>query len=95
MKNGIDPDKIKGNLKEYSSEVLCDMIVCSRYLNYHQEIAISCMEELSDRRINGSNFNFEEYIDNALKEMPDLNFTLPDLGSSLRQIAGKLGNSFK
>jgi hypothetical protein len=85
----LDIDLIRSNINSYSSEKLCEMIVCDRYFGCYREIAIICMEELSRRRSDGDNFHFESYIDNALKELPDLNINGINLRDVLQQAIGR------
>lgn len=70
----LDINLIESKLPGHSSKKLCEMIVCDRYFGFNQEISVLCMEELSKRRLNGDDFNFEEYIENSLKSLPVLNF---------------------
>ena len=81
-------DGLDKMIPSFNSEKLCQIIVCNRYFNFNQELAILCMEELSNRRLNGDNFEFELYIDNSLKELPPLNFSFPDLRTVLNQFIG-------
>lgn len=85
----LDVNLVKSKIPEYSSEKLCEMIVCDRYLGFNKEIALSCMEELSRRRIAGDSFPFEDYIENSEKDLPPLNFSLPDLRVLLSQLMKK------
>lgn len=78
------------NVTEFSDKKLCDIIVCYRYLGLNKELSENCMIELGLRRSKGNDFDFESYIENTLKEMPVLNFQLPDIGDVLRQLGGKL-----
>lgn len=88
----MDLNVIKQNLPSYSSEKLCEMIVCDRYFGCYREISIMCMEELANRRVAGSDFDFENAIEKQLAEMPKMDFAIPDLGDVLRQFAiGKIG----
>lgn len=80
---------IKENLPSYSSQKLCEMIVCDRYFGCYKEMAIMCMEELANRRIAGSTFDFESHIDKCYNELPKLDFSIPDLGDVLRQAIGR------
>lgn len=81
----LDVEKIKGTISAYSSEKLCEMIVADRYFGINQEVAIACMEELSARRVAGDDFTFETFIDEAYAKLPPLNFTIPDLRTTLQQ----------
>lgn len=81
----INIDLIKQNVPSYSNEKLCEMIVCDRYFGMGKEISLICMEELGKRRATGDTFDFEEYIDKSYKELPELNFEMPDLRSILNQ----------
>lgn len=89
MDTVLDIEKVKNNIPSYTSEKLCEMIVCDRYIGFNKEAAELCMLELATRRTNGDTFNFEEYIENSQKELPLLNFSMPDLRDILTQIVGK------
>lgn len=88
----LDLKVIEDKIPSFNSEKLCEMIVCDRYFGCYKEIAVLCMEELAKRRISGNIFPFENYIENAYKELPQLNFTTPDLTDVLRQAIGKKVN---
>jgi hypothetical protein len=79
----LDVELIKNNIPIYTSQKLCEMIVCHRYLGISEEISIACMEELGKRRSAGDSFDFEGYIESSLKTLPVLNigsgFDLRDL----------------
>lgn len=75
----LDLDLIKSNIPTYSSEKLSEMIVCERYLGFHPDVSVMCMEELARRRMTGDCFAFEDYIENALKKLPKLDFNVMDL----------------
>lgn len=85
-------DEVKNNLPTYSSEKLCEIIVCDRYFGCYKKIAIMCMEELANRRLNGDDYAFEDYIQKSFNELPKLDFTIPDLGDVLRQVIGRRVN---
>lgn len=86
----LNIEEIKGKLPTYSSDKLCEMIVCDRYFGCYKEIGVICMEELAARRIAGDPYNFEEYIEKAFGQLPELNLNiLPDLGDVLRQVLGR------
>lgn len=61
------------NIKNAGSKNLAGYVVAYRLLNIHKELSILCMEELMIRRSNGDDFNFEEYIENELKDAPKPN----------------------
>lgn len=82
--------EMKHNVPTYTSDKLCEIIVCDRYFGSYNELAIMCMEELAARRIQGDTFEFEKYIDNSLKDLPKLEFAVPDLNNVLRQLTGQL-----
>jgi hypothetical protein len=86
----LDLDKVRENIPKFSSEKLCEMIVCDRYFGMDQQISIMCMQELATRRIQGDVFPFETYIDQSLAQLPVLNFVMPDLRTTLSQMA-KMG----
>jgi hypothetical protein len=80
----LDMELVKKNIPDSSSEKLCEMIVCDRYLGFGDKVAPYCMEELAKRRINGDTFDFEDYIEKSQKELPVLDFNL-DLRTTLQQ----------
>jgi hypothetical protein len=82
----LDIDLVKSNVPQYTSEKLCEMIVCDRYFGFEHKISIICMEELAKRRTNGDTFHFESHIEQIQKEMPVLNLVNPDLRSMLHQV---------
>lgn len=86
----LDIELVKKNIPIFTSQKLCDMIICERYFNMNKEIAIFCMEELSKRRQDGDQFNFEQYIETSFQELPKLNFDMPDLRTILNQVKKKI-----
>ena len=80
----LDLQQVQANLPKYSSEKLCEMIVCDRYFGFQQQISAICMEELAARRISGNSFPFEDYIDRKYRELPVLDLTTPDLRTILQ-----------
>lgn len=84
-----DLNNLKCKITNYSSHKLCELIVCYRYLGFAKEIAIASMEELAKRRINGDQFDFESEIEKSLKDLPVLDFKIPDLRTILNQVTGK------
>ncbi len=82
----LDLIKIKNNIQNYTTEKLCEMIVCDRYLKINSDLSTICMEELGRRRDTGENFNYEDFIINAQKDLPVIDIILPDLRSMLNQI---------
>jgi hypothetical protein len=87
----LDIDKVRANLPQYSSEKLCEMVVCDRYFSIDKQISVMCMQELATRRIAGNDFAFEKYIEEAHSKLPPLDFSMPDLRVILSQVikAGK------
>lgn len=82
----LDIDQITVNLPQYPSKKLCEMIVCDRYFGFEHKLSIMCMEELAKRRMAGDTFNFEAYIAEISKEMPELDLSItPDIRAVLNQ----------
>lgn|SRR5574339_1208402 len=79
----LNLDVVKSKIPTYTSQKLCEMIVCERYVGFYPEVSVLCMEELGKRREAGDEFQFEDYIDEAYKTLPKLDFTVPDLRSVL------------
>lgn len=86
----VDLDKIKSNLSSYTTERICEIITCNRYFNINSDLTVSCMEELSLRRSNGSDFDFESHIDSLRKELPTIDTVVPDIRNMLSQMIGKV-----
>jgi len=86
----IDLDLMISKMHTYTSEKLCEIVVCDRYFGCFKSLAIISMEELASRRIQGDTFDFENYIGNSLKDLPKLDFSIPDVGNVLRQLAGQM-----
>jgi hypothetical protein len=84
----LDLKVVKEKLPSFTSEKLCEMIVCDRYFGCFRDIAVMCMEELARRRGEGSDFLFEEQIERKLASLPKLstNFALPDLQEIITQV---------
>lgn len=56
-----------------SSTSLAASVVVYRALGIDKEMSVLCMKELARRRWDGSDFNYEDYIESKLKEMPQQN----------------------
>lgn len=84
---GLDIDIIREKIPTFTSEKLCEMIVCVRYLGLNSDITVACMEELSRRRSDGDIFDFESYVATSQQDLPVLDFTNPDFRTLLAQIA--------
>lgn len=62
------------DIENSTSEKLCDIIIANRYLKVFKDLVSPCMLELAKRRKAGSDFLFENYIDEKLSEMPKFSF---------------------
>ena len=82
-------------LSDQTSEYLCAIIISNRYLNLYKEESIKAMEELSSRRQNGDNFDYESFIDNKLKDLPDLNFKNDEMNNIINNLKGIILNNVK
>lgn len=56
---------------KFNNIKLCDIIITYRYLGLMKDESISAMEELAKRRASGDVFEFEKYIEEKMKELPD------------------------
>jgi hypothetical protein len=70
----LDIEVVRQMVPSYSSQKLCEMIICDRYFGCYREIAVMCMEELAQRRVAGDSFAFEKVINDGHKTLPELNF---------------------
>jgi hypothetical protein len=61
------------DIKKAGSKNLAGYVIAYRLLGVYKELSILCMEELMNRRANGDIFDFEEYIENELKDAPKPN----------------------
>ncbi len=85
----LDIDLINNNIISFTSHKICEMIVSNRYLKINSQIDVICMTELSNRRLNGDNFEFEKYIEEINKDLPVLNFNVNDI-TDIRSILNKI-----
>lgn len=67
----IDIQEFKNNLTNFNNQHLCEIIISYQYLNFYQEIVLLAMEELALRRKNGDIFNYEDYIETKIKDLPN------------------------
>ncbi len=58
------------NISQVESKDLAAYVVLYKSLGMHKEIALICMQELSDRRASGDAFEFEKFIEEELKKLP-------------------------
>lgn len=72
----IDIQDFISNLKKYSNNKLCEIVVANRYLGIMRDEAIACMNELAQRRNNGDNFEYEKHIDELMSTLPKINLDL-------------------
>jgi hypothetical protein len=71
----MDNDFVQ-NIKQFTNERLCEVVVAYRYLGTMREEALLAMEELAERRVGGDEFLFEQRIDELLKDLPKINMDL-------------------
>lgn len=80
------------NLSSFSNEKLCEIVAAYRYLGIMKNEAISSMEELAKRRLNGDQFNFEDKIIELQKDLPQINIDLSKFsGMNFNDIIRKIG----
>jgi hypothetical protein len=86
----FDLEKMKNNIPTFTSEKLCEIIVAHRYLGFNEQAAVLCMQELASRRSSGDTFQFEQYIEECQKDMPEIQFSIPDFRSVIGQLTTTL-----
>jgi hypothetical protein len=91
VEDEITEEEFINNISNYSSNKLCEIIVCYRYLKINKNLSIICMEELSKRRLNGDSFLFEEFIDTEYNKLPKLDFSIPDFQTIVSSLGGLNG----
>lgn len=89
LEDQLSPEEMSARVPTFSQEKLCEIVVCERYFGCYKDLALQCMEELARRRINGEQFDFENYIEKSFNELPKLEFAVPDISAVLRQFIGK------
>jgi hypothetical protein len=82
-----EENNIQENIKQFSNEKLCEIIVSSRYLGVLREEAILSMTELASRREQGSGFPYEVRIEEIFSSLPKINLDL----NTLIKNSSKLG----
>lgn len=60
------------NIKELSSNSICELIIFCRNVTKNYELIENLMKELSFRRQNGDNFNFESKLKEISKEIDEI-----------------------
>ena len=85
----LDFDDIKKNMDKHTTKSLCDIIVCDRYISFNKDLRVLCMEELAKRRLNGDEFQYEEYIETTLNELPKINIDIPSITEFFNQFNSK------
>jgi hypothetical protein len=66
----MDEENIQQNIKQFSDEKLCEIIVSARYLGVFRDEAILSMTELASRREQGSVFPYEKRIEEIFSSLP-------------------------
>lgn len=82
----LTAEEIIVKIPEFKSAKLADIIVAHRYLGFYKNLYVPCMEQLAKRRIAGDDWDFEQYIENQINDMPKLSFNLNDLNAALVQL---------
>lgn len=54
-----------------SMEALAANVVVYKSLGLHKDFAIKCMEELAIRRSKGDTFDYDKFIEDELKKIPN------------------------
>lgn len=75
----MEEDNIQENIKQFSNEKLCEIIVSNRYLGVLRDEAIACMTELAWRREQGEIFAYEQKIEELLLSLPKVNLNLKEV----------------
>lgn len=86
----LNENEVLSNLDKYSSQKLSEMIITHRYFGFYPNIAVAAMEELSKRRCNGDNFDYEKHIEEGLNSLPKLNFKIGDAFNLANLISKKI-----
>ena len=60
------------DISSANSEFLAAGVVIYKTLGINREFAIACMKELANRRKNGEDFNYEEFIEEEINKIPKI-----------------------
>lgn len=82
----LDEDDTVDDLKAFSSERLSDIIITYRYFGLNKEKSLEAMKELAARRSAGNDFNYENYIDKNLKELPSLKLDIKNIDAFMSKL---------
>lgn len=66
----LSDEELKESCKQMDSKSLATRVAVWRHLGLQKRLAIQCMEELSERREAGDNFDYELHIQNKLQQFP-------------------------
>lgn len=86
--NFSESEAIK-NISNYSNEKLADIIITHRYFGLYENLSIAAMKELATRRTNGDKFEYEKYIEENLKSLPQFKlqkFSMKDAFATLKNM---------
>lgn len=78
------------DVKKQSSKTLAAKVVAFRILGFDKKSAAEAMQELSLRKRDGDDFDFQTYIDDAVKKQPDR----PNIGDITKSVQGIFGINF-
>jgi len=59
------------SISERESKALAATVVAHRAIGFCKQEAVAAMEELLVRKINGDTFDYNSYIEEKIKEMPE------------------------
>jgi hypothetical protein len=75
----ITEDNLKSTICNLSSADICNVLLSIKKFGMGKNLEIICMKELVNKRANGDNFSYEEFLNNNQVEKlktPKLNFDL-------------------
>jgi hypothetical protein len=71
-------EEFSANLKSFTVKKLCEIIITARYLGSMNGEAVICMEELAKRRAEGELFDYESFIENETKKLPNIQINMKE-----------------
>jgi hypothetical protein len=75
------------NIKDKSSKTLAAIVVSYRTIGFNKDIATQAMEELSKRKANGDEFNYQSFIANEIANQPERP-ALPNVMGGIQELFG-------
>jgi hypothetical protein len=82
----LNKESLSKNIKLLSPIGICDLLLTIKTFGMGKDLEIICMKELVNKRINGDNFDYEEYIKNHPVEKIKVKHNNVDLSTIINMV---------